>query len=144
MLFPSSHSSAPLIKPFPHEPGTAFLVQAEGLIESPPEQLQFGSVPIQLEAHPLLSFLLPSSHVSLPSFLPSPQTIGLQEEGEESEPPWQAYPGRNPWHPGAHPWLSAMSLSSQTSVQVTFLSPQEGIQLQFLVEGSNSNPEEKH
>ena len=61
-------------------------MHTDGLIKFPPVQIYPWIAPIQFELHPILSVLLPSSHVSKGVTFPSPQ-IGVHIEGDDGDPP---------------------------------------------------------
>ena len=84
-----------------------------------------GKIPRQLCEHPCSFKLFPSSHVSSPTLIPSPQ-IGEQMSGEVEEPPEQDQPRTSPVQSERQPYkirssqdsLSTQNPSAQMKSQV--------------------------
>lgn len=89
-------------------------------------QLNPDKTPMQLELHPLLS-KAPSSHVSFPTVIPSPQ-IGEQTVEVVEVPPVQDHPSSSPLQAGLQPSVTDL-LSSQVSGDITQPSPQITVQI---------------
>src|SRR3954467_11051125 len=104
LVLPSSHSS-PIKSPSPHS-------------EVQPSPVQVGSV-WQVDEQPSKGTALPSSQLSAPSFLASPQTVGVQTLG------WPSHlkPTSN-LQVAEQPSPAALLPSSHCSEVPTMLSPQ--------------------
>ena len=102
--------------------------QVEGVLIDPPEHFHPGSGPVQSVLQPVSgTALLRSSQTSFPTTIPSWQ-IGEQIVGFEESPPTQFQPGAVPKQSDVH-FSSLIRLpSSQISGEMTFPSPQVGLQ----------------
>ena len=87
---------------------------------------------MQVSLQPFPSAKLPSSQVSDPTLLPSPQ-IGLHVVGDVIVPPVQFQPILVPLQSLLHPPRFRRP-SSQVSGGITLLSPQRGMQIVGVVE----------
>ena len=74
--------------------------------------------PVQSDLHPILSDVLPSSHTSDPTTLPSPQ-IGVQVEDVKAKLFVQVHPVST-WHVDEHPSLMFVFPSSHCSEGVMY------------------------
>jgi len=117
-MSPSSQISDAMFLPSPH-----IGEHSEGLFAL---QVYPASITHRLE-HPSFELPLLSSHYSVPSFEPSPQTV-VQVEAEDELPPEHVYPVAKPEQSDLHPMALLVSPSSQISVPTFFPSPQTGVQ----------------
>lgn len=117
---PSSQVSGGITSPSPH------MSEQE---EFPPYvwvQLQPEATPEHPERHPSPLFEL-SSQVSVPTIKPSPH-VEMQLSGRAIVPPEQVQPSIAPEQSVLHPFPSILLPSSHSSGEISFPSPQSGVQ----------------
>jgi hypothetical protein len=100
--------SVPTVLPSPHIVEQTDASHVKLLVHTHPDSTR------QYALHPSVLLVLPSSHVSLPARLESPQVV-LQTCLEVAVPPEQVYP-HSTVHPTEQPSPSAVLLSSQKLV----------------------------
>jgi hypothetical protein len=103
-------------------------------VQAPVAELQFGSA-WQLAEHPSNGVVLPSSQLSAPSLMPSPQVVCEHTLGE----PEHLYP-ISYFHVGEQPSPAAVLPSSHSSEDATIPSPQIAIFWQGFPGGTQEYP----